>query len=150
MSNFSTLYDAIVTRIETVLPNHTRFPNPYKVEENSETLLRQGWGVALNGASNTNRELSCRVSIRRDFTVSISRKFYALESNVDNKESVEKQLIEDMILLIQDFYDNTALPGALGIVGYQSDAGINYVFTAKDNFLVLPITFSVESFETIS
>lgn len=150
MSNFSTLYDAIVTRIETVLSSHVRLPNPYKIEENTETYLRLGWGVAMTSATNTKRELSCRVSIRRDFVVTITRKFYAVESNVSNKVSVEKALIEDMILLIHDFYDNTALPGALGIVEFESDAGINYVFSGKDSFLALPITFSVESFETVS
>jgi len=149
MSNFSSLYDAIVTRVVTVLPSHTRLPNPYKISENAEPFLRQGWGIAMGSATNTNRELSCRLSIRRDFTISITRKFYALESNVANKESVEKQLMEDMILLVRDFYNNTSLPGVLGIVGYENDSGINYVLSEKDNFFVLPITFSVEHFETI-
>ena len=147
MSNFSSLYDAIVTRVSTVLPSHTRLPNPYKIDENAEPLLRQGWGLAMNSATNTRRELSCRVSIRRDFVISIARKFYAVESNVDSKVSVEKSLVEDMILLIQDLCSNSSLPGAFGIVTYESDAGINYVYGSKDPFLVLPITFSVEHME---
>lgn len=149
MSNFSSLYDAIVDRIEAVLPNHLRLPNPYKVNENTELYLRQGFGVALGPATNTNRELSCRISVGRDFSVVLSRKFYSIESNVSNKESVEKQLIEDQILLIRDFCDNSSLPGALGIVSYSSDSGIEYVFNEKDNFLVLNTVFTVEYFETI-
>lgn len=149
MSNFSLLYDAIVDRIEAVLPSHTRLPNPYKVNENTELYLRQGFGVALGAATNTNRELSCRISVGRDFSVVLTRKFYSIESGVSNKESVEKQLIEDQILLIRDFCDNSALPGALGIVSYSSDGGIEYVFNEKDNFLVLNTTFTVEYFETI-
>lgn len=147
MSNFSSLYDAIVTRVTAVLTSHTRLPNAYKIDENTELLLRQGWALAMTGATNTRRELSCRVSIRRDFVISVTRKFYAIESNVDNKVSVEKSLVEDMILLIQDLCSNSALPGAFGVVTYESDAGINYVYSGKDQFLVLPITFSVEHFE---
>lgn len=149
MSNFSNLYDAIVTRIETVLPSHTRFPNPYKIDENAEPLLRQGWGIALLSATNTNRELSCRISIRRTFEISITRKFYSVEGNVDNKESVEKQLIEDQILLIRDFCNNTDLPNSLGIVDYASDGGVEYVYNEKDSFLVLKSSFECEYFETI-
>lgn len=149
MSNFSNLYDAIVDRIEAVLPNHTRLTNPYAVEQNPEGLLRQGWGLGLGAGSNTNRELSCRISIARDFNIVLSRKFYAKESDVENKAAVEKDLFEDLILLVRDFCDNSALPGALGIVSYTSDGGIEQVFGEKDNYLVLRTTFSVETWETI-
>ena len=149
MGNFSTLYDAIVTRIETVLPSHTRLPNPYKINENAEPFLRQGWGIALGGANNTNRELACRMSIARTFDVSIVRKFYSVEGSVDNKETVEKQLVEDQILLIKDFCDNTALPNSFGIVNYDSDGGIEYVSGERDNYLVLRTSFNVEYFESI-
>jgi hypothetical protein len=149
MSNFSSLYDAIVLRLETVLPNHMRLTNPYNVDQNPEGLLRQGWGLGLGSGSNTNRELSCRISIQRDFNIVLSRKFYAKESDVQNKADVEKQLFEDLILIVRDFCDNSALPGALGIVNYSSDGGIEQVFGEKDNYLVLRTVFTVEHLETI-
>lgn len=149
MSNFSDLYDAIVTRIETVLPNHTRLPNPYKVDENTELFLRQGWGVALTSGTNPNRNLSCRISTLRSFDIIITRKFYSIEAGVTNKQSTEKELIEDQLLVIRDFCNNTSLPSALGVVNFESDGGIEYVFSEKDNFLVLRSVFGVEYFDNV-
>lgn len=149
MSNFSDLYDAIVTRVETVFPNHTRLPNPYKIEENNEAFLRQGWGLSMTSGTNSNRQLSCSISIQRSFTISLVRKFYAVESNVDNKVTVEKQLIEDQLLLIKDLCDNSSLDATNSLVDFESDDGIEYVYGDKDNFLVLNSTFRVEYFDTI-
>lgn len=149
MSNFSTLYDAIVDRLEAVLPSHTRLPNPYKVDENTELFLRQGWGLALTSGTNPNRNLSCRISTLRSFEIIITRKFYSLESSVTNKEATEKQLIEDQLLVIIDFCNNSSLPSALGVVNFESDSGIEYVSGEKDNFLVLRSVFGVEYFDNV-
>lgn len=149
MSNFSDLYDAVVTRIEAVLPNHARLVNPYAVESNPEGMLRQGWGLALAAGTNTNRNLSCRLTFGRTFTVVLSRKFYAKESDVTSKASTEKELFEDLILLTRDFCDNSDLPGSLGLINYESDGGVEQVFGEKDNFLVMRANFAVEHFEQV-
>lgn len=150
MSNISTVYDAMITRIAAKLTTHLRLPNPYKPNENSELFLKQGYGVALGPALNTNRLVACKLSIERQFFVSISRKYFALESSATNKASTEKQLLEDQLLLIQDFESDPTLNGSAFKTVYVSDNGIEYVFGEKDQFLIINSVFSIEYLEALN
>jgi hypothetical protein len=147
MSNVSDCYDAFVARIEAVLPNHTRLSNPYEIEQNIEPLMIQGWGLGMGASTNTNRELSCRVSIRRQFSLVLTRKFYALEADAESKASTEKELLEDQLLVIKDLCSNSDLSGLIGVVDFESDGGIEQVYGEKDQFLALRSTFTAEIWE---
>lgn len=152
MSNFTNLYDGIKTRIETVLPSasgYMRLYNPYELNRNPENILRKAWGIAIGSAVNTNRELSCRISIRRDLTVTLTRKAIATDNDSVSKTNTEKDLVEDQLLLIKDFCDNSDLPNTIGIVEYVSDTGVTRIFDEKENFLALQTTFTVEYFESV-
>lgn len=152
MSNFTNLYDGIKTRIETVLPassGYMRLYNPYELNRNPENVLRKAWGIAIGGATNTNRQLSCSISIRRDLVVTLTRKALAVDNDAVSKTTTEKDLIEDQLLLIKDFCDNSDLPNTIGIINYESDTGVIRIFDEKENFLALQTTFSIEYFEYV-
>lgn len=147
MSNVSNAYDAFVARVEAVLPNHARLSNPYAPEQNIEGILKQGWGLGMGSSTNTKRELSCRVSIRREFSLVLTRKFYSREADVTGKASVEKQLMEDQLLVVKDLCANSDLSGLIGVVEFEGDGGIEQVFGEKDQFLALRSTFTAEIWE---
>lgn len=151
MSNVSTVYDALVTRISTVLNTHRRLTNPYSVADNIQQVLMKGWGITWGSGENSKRFLSDINSIRRLFPVIICREFKAREFDVTSKATVEKLLFEDQRLLIQDFKNQNQLTVAQGInhVTFISDEGVQKVpFEGKDNFLFLTSIFEVEYFET--
>jgi len=151
MSNVSTVYDALVTRIGTVLSSHRRLTNPYSIEQNMEQILKKGWGIAWGSGENTKRFLSDINSIKRLFPVIICREYKARELDITTKASTEKLLFEDQKLLITDFKNQNQLTVVQGInhVTFSSDEGIQKVaFEGKDQFLFLTSIFEVEYFET--
>jgi hypothetical protein len=150
MSEVSTVYDALITRIEAVLTGHYRLSNPYKLEENPSTFLRIGYGLGIGSATNTGRPMSGCISIQRTFQVSITRRYAALETNASAKATTEKQILEDMFLLIKDFHENTSLTNGNRVVKFDSDNGINYVETESDRFMYTTGLISIEYFENLT
>jgi len=47
MSNISTAYDAIQTRLVALLPSHARLTNPYQIDQNMERSLNKAYGVQV-------------------------------------------------------------------------------------------------------
>lgn len=147
-TQITAVYDALVSAIETVLPNHKRLTNPYDLTYNSEYLLDQGFGVAIGPATNAELKV-CDINTTREFVVSITRKFYATDHDADAKASSEKALLEDFFLVINQVEQNTSLNDN-DTVGYVSDSGIIKVFDESDNFIAVQGNFSVTYFDNYS
>lgn len=137
MSAITTIYDAMVTRISTILPNHVRLTNPYAISENNDRFLKQGWGLAIGSGVNTEQLLSCQFTTDREFRVIISRQYYAREFDVTSKASTEKDLYEDLHLVVKDLQKHNTLNTGIYIVTYQGDDGIQNVFGERDVFLYI-------------
>lgn len=143
-------YDAIVTRMGTLLPNHTRLSNPYQLDQNTEPALKQGWGLKVESGSNTNRHVNCQLSIERTLTIAITRKYYAMELNAASKATTEKDLLEDQFIVVKDFEKNSALEGIVARAIYTSDTGILFVFNEEKPFYKIETTFTIEYFESLT
>lgn len=150
MSEVSTVFDALVTRVGAVLTGHFRLSNAYKLEENSSTFLRIGYAVGVGPAVNTLRPMSCMVFVQRSFTISITRRYAALETDAAAKATTEKQIMEDMLLVIKDLHTNTSLTNGNRVVKFESDNGINYVETDTDKFMYTTADISIEYFENLT
>lgn len=152
MSKITDVYNALKTRIETVLPNNTRMTNPYKPEENMEPILDRAYGIQIGSMINTERRLSCTASIQRTFVVVLTRKYFALELDREQKQIAELQLVEDQFLLIKDFEGEPTLGDSDAVTRSKvaSDAGIEFVFNEKDNFFKLEMDVEIEYFEDLT
>ena len=149
MSQISSIYDAMHSRIVGVLTDHKRLPNPYKPIENTQLFLKKGYGVAILEGNNDNNQLSSQLGITRDFRVVITRKMYALENQGTDKATTEKNLLEDQFLVIKDFEKNTTLNSTASMTEYVSDSGIQTVSQDKDNYLSIETVFRVQYFENL-
>lgn len=151
MSDISTVYDALVTRLGTALSSHVRLSNSTAIEENNEQFLKLGWGLAIGEGSNANRYLGDMLTIRRNFILIITRKFYAREFDASSKASTEKELYEDQFLVLQDLADNNILTTPTGEhnVNFIGDNGTESVFNDKGLFLVLRTNLEVEYHQQI-
>lgn len=147
MSKVSSIYDAIVTRVGTVLPNHRRLPNPYQIESNTEPSLKQGWGIQIGPGNNPELLVSCQRSIDRDFVIVITRKFYGSDLNILDKASTEKDLMEDSILVINDFEKHPLIQDYAAKAIWSSDQGIQFVFVPDKPFFKIEMTMTVTYFE---
>ena len=45
------IYAALVTLIQTALPDHKRLTEVDEIDENDASLLRQGWALKIGGAT---------------------------------------------------------------------------------------------------
>lgn len=154
MSKVSTTYEAFVTRVETILSTHIELPNPYQIEQNDELALNQGWGVVWGPGQNSQRNLSCNLSVNRDIILVLTRQFITNELSHDHQESVEKLLMEDQYLMIKDIETDPKM-GSTDVLksDYLSDSGIQIISfddPQKNNFLLLETTFQVEYLQDLN
>lgn len=151
MSQISTLYDALVTKIAALYPNHKRIPNPYTPSENNALILNKGWGIAFQSAQNSEEHLGCyKLSIERGFTVVHTRRYIALESDVTTKAAVEKDLFEDQFLLMQSLETDITLSGQEVTVKWVSDGGLEFVSSGNDKFLLISSALQMKYIETLT
>lgn len=154
MSIISTAYDALLTRVETVLDvatnGHTRLPNPYKPEENNERFLVKGYGIVMGAGSNTQRLVNCKFTVNRQMEIVLTRQYFAREDDASAKADTEKALFEDQYLLINDFEKDISINGQTMYTRWESDSGIEYVSANTDRFLMLRTIFSLEYLESFT
>lgn len=149
MSKISGIYDAFQARIAVILPAHARLSNPYDIVENPESYLKKGVGLALGPARKAGKLFAgCKQMLYRDFVVSITREVIAREIDGARKAETEKQILEDLYLLIQDF-EKTPSVNELGTAQYESDTGIVTVIKDGDALMLVSATFSVLYVETL-
>lgn len=149
MSKVSDVYQAYLTKIGTLLPSHSRLSNPYKPDENPSILIKQGYGLQLGPGTNTNRNMGCSLSVRREFTVVITRLYLAREDDGAAKAVTEKQLLEDAVLIQLDVERDPTINSTATSSFYISDGGIEYVSNDTDRFLKTEIKFESEYFENL-
>lgn len=156
MTNISTAFTALKTVLQTLFPEgsgYFQLTNPYNIDENPDAALLQGWGLAFGPGENTERLLSCSLSLSRSFTVTLTRARFGGDSITENKEEAELALFEDQFLLIKELENdvtlNNNISGITRIV-FRSDGGIEDVVTDNDHYVKLTSTFQMEYFEKLN
>lgn len=152
MSKVTTAYDNFVTRVDAVLTSGNgwnKLPHAYNVEKNPEIFLSQGYAIGIGSGSNTRRVQSNTISVSREFVVTIVRSMNTLDLEVSGKQTAEKQLLEDLKLLIADIEGNSTLNAGQILCSYSGDGGIEYIDTETAEFNLIRANFLIEYFETI-
>ena len=149
MSQATSVYNALVDRIEALYASLRRLPNPYDLTENPEPLLKAGWGLVVGSAENTERHISQKLSVARTFTVVFVRKFYGKDSDTTPRETTEQAILEDQFTLIDDFETDSTLNGTASITKFVSDSGIQAVSFEKSQYVFIETNFTVEYFESL-
>jgi hypothetical protein len=152
MSNISDAFDAIKTLLETTFPTHKQLSNPYEVPENTTAALMKGWGLALGPGTNTNRNLSCHLSVGRTISIPITRTRHGSSLITAKNETNEKLLLEDQYLLIKAMEkdptvnDNETITKMI----FVGDDGIESVLSDNDHFITIVSRFELEYFEDLN
>jgi hypothetical protein len=151
-SKVTTAYDNFVARVDAVLTSGNgwiKLPHAYNIEKNPEIYLKQGYAIGIGQGANTKRVQSNTISISREFILTIVRTSDTLDLEVTGRQTVEKQLFEDLKLVIADIEGNSTLNSGQILCGYVGDAGIEYVDTENSEFNLIKANFLIEYFETI-
>lgn len=149
MTKISTIRAALETIILGVVSGYQKIPNPYELEKISNVILRQGYGIAFGPGSNTERQLSCQLSIDRDFAVILTREVAATEHDASGRETIEKSIFEDQYLIIKAIEKDSDLLATASRARYVSDNGLEYVGLENSRYFVLVSTFATEYFENL-
>jgi hypothetical protein len=148
MSKISTVYDSFLARVVAVLPNHRKLSDPYQFKKNTDSEKRQGFGLKVGPGLNTFAQLSCNMILQRDMSLVISRISQGRETDRDKKAEAEKQLLEDLFLVIQDVESSPTL-GSASVIGcdYLDDGGIQFYYTERDDVLYIEANFKLKYVE---
>lgn len=152
MSISSTAYDAFISRIESVLDTvnqgYRRIPNPYNIDNNTEINLRKGYGLAILGAENSNRQVNCVFSVNRTIEVVLTRLYTGDDELAVPRASLEKLLLEDQYKLVNNFEQDMTINGQTMYTRWVGDTGIEYVGGETGRFFMLKTQFSLEYLES--
>lgn len=150
MTKIADIYDAIVVKVETVLPTFKRIPNPYEIDENSAILMRKAYGLAIGAGSNTERYVGCFVTWERSYTLAIMTQVVNTENDTTGRAMVEKDLVDSHRDLLLAFEQDSTLGGEVIKAVVTDDSGIEYLTGENGKFLAIEISISVEYQEPVN
>ena len=151
MSAISTIYDSIVSLLGTTYSTgYFKLKNPYEVEENDNKSLNKGYGFRINTGDNSNRQLSCHLSMRRDVTFINTIVNRGTERDDTIRETAEKTLLEDQYKLIEALENDPTINDLCAKMVYVSDNGIEQIYGENNNYLMIETTYEIEYIENLS
>ncbi len=154
MSNISDAFDAIETVVKALLSDHKQLSDAYDLAENDTQTLNKGFGIALGPGLNPELELSCRLSMRKQIIIPITRLLVAHQLEVDRKNDSMKLLMEDQFLLIKDMEKDPTLnsSNAITSVVYKTDGGVQSmgIEGKNDKWLFINTSFELLYFEDLT
>lgn len=144
-ANFTAAYDLIVSRVAELLPDHKRLPDGYNIDQNPDTHLAKGWGLAIGpGGFNTNRYVGNRRTTSITYSLSLTRKVYATDLDPVKKSAAEKELLEDLRAIIDDIWLNNFNITGSPLIKFSEFEGISPVKAEKNSYLYVRINIGVE------
>ncbi len=149
MSKIEDVRDEIITILGTILPTASgwrRLPNPYVIDQNTYLQLQKGFAVRTDSGLNTERFITnqCAVTWERIFTIIIVRQMTATQNNVDSRDAIDQDLLDDIELIHKTFELNHALNGQAIKCIPISDTGVNFIDAERLKFLSTEINLRVE------
>lgn len=110
MSNVSTVYDRILTELNTLFPAKTRIPYPYSLVDNQSQFLIDGYGLKIGSGGYEQLEY-CSFTANRTISIVVTREAFRLDSNVVAVDDIVKLLLEDIHTIQKNLYELDATNG---------------------------------------
>ena len=150
MSNVSTIYDRLLVVLPTLFTTRTRIPNPYSIEDNQSVLLKNGYGLKVNGTSSEESEF-CTYSYSVDFGVVFTNEVVMLGNDADGYDAAVKLLLEASNTLQDNWLDNNQIGIEANItqVTFEGTSGIDFLVAGKNNFVTIEVSFTVQVTENL-
>lgn len=149
MSKISTVYDAIISTMGTLFPNKTRIPNPYELTNNSETMLKDSWGVKMSPSGISGIDTFNYHIETREVSIVLCRSVYKLRENPTGLDSPTKSLLEDSKTVCTRFVasDQLGIPDSIGKIDFVSSSGIEFTKADSLENISTEIKFNVDIME---
>lgn len=149
MSKISDAYDALVSELVALFPDKMQLQNAIDLDSNTAEQLRDGFGIAIGPAINSNRHVSCKLSVLRDITVILTVQSFAKPLETTEKYDTIKALLEDQAQMIQKYEQSPVLGASVAKFLYQSDIGIEHLVAGEEKYYKIETLFKMEYFENL-
>lgn len=149
MSKISTAYDELNTILIGLFPNKIQLANAISIEQNTDAALKDGYGIHIGPGLNTNRHVSCKMSLQRGMTIILTIQSFANELRTAERYVAMKALLEEHFILTKRFENDPTLTTAGNFV-FLSDAGIQQVINESNQFFKIETLFKMEYFEDLT
>lgn len=148
MSKVSTIYDALVSSLDTLFPageSYQRIYNAYDLSDNPEHVLRKGYGLmfessTLDVASNEFGAYEKVATITIPFTREVIRQRFQVENMDENVKAV----MEDVHTITSNWSDPSNINENIEDVAPSSDSGVEFIRGEKQNFISVAVTFEIK------
>lgn len=150
MSKISTIYDNLVTAVGGALTDYDQISNPYSPDENCELFMQKGFGIAFGPGANSERQVGCKLSVKRTFDVILLNLCGTTDNNLADVENFQKTMHEDQLLIIKAIEKDPDLDATVGMIKFVDDSGLEFLETINNKFFLLQSTFMVEYFENLT
>lgn len=147
MSGISDFYDQLFVILESLFPNKNELVDPENIEENDYFTLKDGYGVLVSSADNTNRVLDCQYSVNRSFIITITKAIESKENNTSERRRVTKLLLEEHCQLVSVFMKNETLGETVTKYNWVSDGGVENIIRDKTNIVMIQLLVESEYIE---
>jgi hypothetical protein len=144
MSDVSTIYDAIITKVNTLFPSKARIHNPYELSDNPELITKDSWGLKVGTCEIVEMEF-CNLSSKREYSILLIRQFATVGNKEDAFDAVSKLVLEDQQTLMNNLYSPTELEQNLIIdqIELNSVSGIEFTQNNQKKYLYCEIAFRI-------
>ena len=145
MADIGTVYDNIKAELATLFPNHSRLPNPQKIEANGDDFLKQGYAFRIApGGPNTQRFVSKTYSQLVGMEINLTRQAYFSPTAPDRYDTVYKALLADIDIILKSAHRAHLEAGTGTVVKVVDFRGIQTLTPKTESFLVATVNVDIE------
>jgi hypothetical protein len=146
MSYVGTIYDAIISKCNTLFPTKNRLHNPYELQDNPEIIIKDSWGLKVLSASHVEIE-NCTLSVARSYNFLLVRQFATVGTKETAFDTVTKSILEDQKLFLDNIYSLSELgiESTIDQIEIGDISGIEFLQTDQKKYLFTEITFKITS-----
>lgn len=142
MSNISTAYDELISKIQTLFPTKIRIYNPYELTDNPNLTLKDSWGVKLLTGEQVNQDY-CDITIARGFSLVLTR-VLPTTNKAEDFDNAAKAIVEDQQSFIQEIYKNGSFTvGNLYEGSITNISGLEFIQEDEKKFLFCEVQFTI-------
>lgn len=149
-TNISTIFDAMDTLISTELTDYARIPNAYDMESNANLFVLKGYAIGLGAATNTERQLSCQLSLNRTFNILLTNQVTANYTDFDAFNDVAKTLFEDQYKIIKAIEKSPTINSGQVFAKFVGDGGLEFLVAGQAKYFMVEMQFDCEYFENLN
>lgn len=152
MSQPSLIYDAYLSLVDTELADYARIPNGLDIIGSGGILRCKGYAIIPTDGINTERLVGCKLSVIRNYTVSLVQQMTATVNNATSIDTIYKDLMEDALLVQTAVERSTVLndsSNGLGVSKFTDDSGVFFLAGEREKFIQLDMNFETEYFVSL-